>query len=334
MKFPAMLYRGLCACFPIKARSVLAGAVLALPLVALAEYPEQPIRVLVAFPAGSAVDVVARSIVSRLAEPLKQPIVIENKVGAGGNIGFELAARAPRDGYTLLFAPTQLAANPGLGKVNYDPVKDFAPIILTSRISALLVVSPESPAKTVAELIALAKARPGALSYASGGNGGIGHFSGELLKTNGGNLDIVHIPYKSAAEQVQSVMANQTAFAYPAMQLALQQVKAGKLRALAVTGANRSQLLPDVPTMNEAMKPGFVLDAWYGLLAPVGTPPEIVNRLNAEMAKILRDPAVRAPLIEGSHEIVASSPAEFAATIQKDFKVWGDLARQLNVKVD
>lgn len=315
-------------------RPLLAALVLAAPLAALAEYPDQVIKVFVAFPAGSAVDVVARSIVSRLAGPLGQPVVIENKVGAGGNIGFELAARAPKDGYTLLFAPTQLAANPGLGKVNYDPIKDFAPIMLTSRISALLVVPPESPAKTVAELIAMARAKPGTLSYASGGNGGIGHFSGELLKTNGGNLDIVHIPYKSAAEQVQSVMANQTAFAYPAMQLALQQVRSGKLRALAVTGANRSQLLPNVPTMSEAMNPGFVLDAWYGLLAPAGTPVEIVNRLNAELGKILRDPAVRTPLVEGSHDVVGSTPAEFAAVIQKDFKVWGDLARQLNVKVD
>ncbi|MCY7309097.1 MAG: tripartite tricarboxylate transporter substrate binding protein [Rhodoferax sp.] len=311
-----------------------AGLLLALPLTGHAQYPDQPIKVIVAFPAGSAVDVVARSLISRLAAPLGQPVVIENKVGASGNIGFELVARAPKDGYTLLFAPTQLAANPGLGKVNYDPLKDFAPIMLTSRISALLVVPPESPAKTVADLIAMAKAKPGALSYASGGNGGIGHFSGELIKANGGNLDIVHIPYKSAAEQVQSVMANQTAFAYPAMQLALQQVKAGKLRALAVTGANRSALLPMVPTMSEAMNPGFVLDAWYGLLAPAGTPPEVVNKLHAELARILRDPAARAPLVDGSHEIVASTPAEFAATIQKDFRVWGDLARKLDVKVD
>ena len=315
-------------------RRCLAGLLLALPLAALAQYPQAPIKVIVAFPAGSAVDGVARALMTRLATNLGQPVVIDNRVGAGGNIGFEAAAKAPKDGYTLLFAPTQLAANPGLGKVGYDPVKDFAPIVLTSRISALLVVNPELPAKNVAELIAMAKAKPGAMSYASGGNGGIGHFSGELLKANGGNLDIVHIPYKSAAEQVQSVMANQTAFAYPAMQLALQLVKSGKLRALAVTGANRSQLLPDVPTMNEAMNPGFVLDAWYGLLAPVGTAPEIVARLNAEMVKILRDPAVRTPLVDGSHEVVGSTPAEFAATIQKDFTVWGDLARKLKVKVD
>jgi tripartite-type tricarboxylate transporter receptor subunit TctC len=312
---------------------LLAGALLALPLLARADYPERPIHVIVAFPAGSAVDLVARSVAGRLTS-LGQPVVIENKVGASGNIGHELAARAPKDGYTLLFTATQLVGNPGLGKVNYDPVRDFAPVSLTSRIPALLVVPTDSPAKTVADLIAMAKNKPGTLSYASGGNGGIGHFSGELLKANGGNLDIVHVPYKSAAEQVMSVMTSQTAFAYPAMMLALPHVKAGKLRALAVTGNNRNELLPSVPTMKEAMTPGFVLEAWYGLLAPAGVPAEIVNKLNAEIVKILRDPAVRGALVEGSHEVVASSPAEFASAIRQDLRVWGDLAQKLNVKVD
>ena len=196
------------------------------------------------------------------------------------------------------------------------------------------MVPADSPAKSVGDLIALAKARPGALSYASGGNGGIGHFSGELLKANGGNLDIVHIPYKSGTEQVMSVVSRQTAFAFPAMQLGLPQVTAGKLRALAVTGANRNPLLPDVPTMQEAINPGFVLEAWYGLLAPAGTPPEIIAKLNAEIGKILRDPSVRVPLVEGSHDVVGSTPADFAQVIRNDLKLWGDLARKLDVKVD
>ncbi len=320
-------------------RAALAGlatVALALPFAATAQapYPSQPIKVIVSYPAGSGVDIVARQVISRLTGPLGQAIIIENRGGAGGNIGFEQAARAPKDGYTLLFAPTQLSSNPGLGKVNYDPIKDFAPVIMVSRIPALLVVPPDSPAKTVGELITMLKAKPGAYSYASGGNGGIGHFSGEVLKLNGGNLDVVHIPYKSAAEQVQSVMTSATAFAFPAIQIGLPQVQAGKLRALAVTTQSRSAALPDVPTMNEAMKPGFVLDAWYGLLAPVGTPQPIIDRLNAEVAKLLKEPEVRKQLTDASHEIVASSPAEFGAVISKDFKLWGDLARQLNVKVD
>ena len=299
-------------------RPLLAGLLLTAPLAVRAEYPEQPIRVFVAFPAGSAVDVVARSILSRLAGPLGQPVVIENKVGASGNIGFELAARAPKDGYTLLFAPTQLAANPGLGKVNYDPIKDFAPIMLTSRISALLVVPPDSPARTVAELIAMAKAKPGTLSYASGGNGGIGHFSGELLKSNGGNLDIVHIPYKSAAEQVQSVMANQTAFAYPAMQLALQQVRG---RQAACACRHRRQTQPVVARRADHVRSDESRFRARCLVRPARARRNAARDRRTSStrnsAKVLRDPAVRASLVDGSHEIVASTPAEFAATIQQ-----------------
>lgn len=307
---------------------------LALPMTVTATYPDRPIHVIVAFPAGSAVDSVARAVVGRLASGFGQPIVIENKVGASGTMGTELAARAPKDGYTLFFTATQLVASPGLGKVNYDPMKDFAPISLTSRIPALLVVPADSPPKTVADLIAMAKARPGALSYSSGGNGSLGQFSGELLKSNGGNLDIVHIPYKSAAEQVISVVSKQTSFSFPVMILGLPYVKSGKLRALAITGASRSALLPLVPTMREAMNPGFALETWSGLLAPAGVAPEIINKLNAAIQALLRDPTVRGPLVEGGHTVVGSSPEEFAAVIRRDLRVWGDLARQLGVKVD
>jgi len=314
-------------------KAFLVGALLSVPLLSLADYPERPIRVIVPFPAGSGVDIVARSVASRLSS-LGQPIVIDNKAGASGNIGHELAARSPNDGYTLLFTATQLIGNPGLGKVNYDAVKDFAPISLTSRIPALLVVPGDSPIKTIADLIAAAKAKPGAMSYASGGNGGIAHFASEMLKTSGGNLDIVHIPYKSAAEQLVSVMTNQTAFGFTIIQIGMPQIKAGKIRPVAVTGTNRSELLPNVPTMKEAMSSGFVLEAWYGLLAPAGTPPEIVAKLNGEVIKILRNPTVRAPLIEGGHDVVGSSPPEFALAIRQDLKLWGDLAQKLGVKTD
>ena len=297
-------------------------------------YPTGPIRVVVPFPAGSGVDGVARAVVSRMAEGLGQPIVIDNRAGAGGNIGTEFVARAPKDGYTLLFNATQLVGNPGISNVKYDAIADFAPVGLVSRVAALLVVPPDSPARNVQELIALAKAKPGGLSYASGGNGGIGHYSGELLKSLGGNLDIVHVPYKSAGEQVTSVMTNQTQMAYPAIQIALPQVQAGKLRALAVTTARRSASLPDVPTMAEAFPPGFVLDAWYGLLAPAGTPQPVIARLNAEMLKVLADPAVRQTLATQSQEIVGSTPQAFAEVIARDLKVWTDLAVRLKVKVD
>lgn len=315
----------------------LLGAAIALvaaaPTGALA-WPDKPIRVVVPFPAGSGVDVVARAVVSRMAPGLGQPVVIDNRGGAGGNIGHELAARAAPDGYVLLFTATQLVGNPGIGTVKYDAVKDFAPVGLVSRVPALLVVSADSPVRSVQDLVAAARSRPNALSYASGGNGGLGHFAGELFKTQGGNLDIVHVPYKSAAEQVMSVIQGQTQLAFPALQIAQPQVAAGRLRALAVTGEKRSTQFPNVPTMREAMNPGFALDAWYGLLAPAGTSEPIVRRLNEEMLRVLAMPEVRETLVSGSQEIVGSSPAEFAETIVRDLKVWTELAQRLGVKVD
>jgi tripartite-type tricarboxylate transporter receptor subunit TctC len=297
-------------------------------------WPDKPIRVVVPFPAGSGVDVVARTVVSRMAPGLGQPVIIDNRGGAGGNIGTEAVARAPRDGYTLLFTATQLVGNPGIGPVKYDAIRDFAPIGLVSRVPAMLVVPADSPVRSVQDLIALARSKPGALSYASGGNGGIGHYAGELLKSNGGNLDVVHVPYKSAAEQVMSVMQGQTQLAFPALMIAQPHVAAGKLRALGVTGEKRSPQFPDVPTMAEAMSPGFSLDAWYGLLAPAGTPAAVVQRLNAELVRVLADPGVRDTLIKGSQDVVGSTPAEFAAVIEKDLKLWTDLAQKLGVKVD
>ncbi len=313
---------------------VAAALALAVPALQAQNYPTGPVRVVVPFPAGSGVDGVARNVISRMATGLGQPIVIENRAGAGGTIGTEFVARAPKDGYTLLFNATQLVGNPGISNVKYDAVKDFAPVSLVSRVSAMLVVPPESPARTVQELITLAKDKPGSLSYASGGNGGIGHYSGELLKANGGNLDIVHVPYKSAAEQVTSVMTNQTQLAFPALQIALPQVKAGKLRALGVTGPQRSAQFPDVPTMAEAMKPGFTLDAWYGLLAPSGTPAPVIARLHAELVKVLADPSVRESLTNASQDVVGSTPGEFADVIAHDLKLWTDLAVKLKVKID
>jgi tripartite-type tricarboxylate transporter receptor subunit TctC len=297
-------------------------------------YPNRTVRVVVPFPAGSGVDVVARQVISRMGTGLAQPIVIDNRAGAGGNIGTEAVAKSPADGYTLLFTATQLVGNPGLGNTRYDAIKDFAPVALVSRIPALLVVPADSSVRSVADLVAAARDKPGALSFASGGNGGIGHYAGELFKTHGGNLDIVHVPYKSAADQVLSVMQGQTQLAFPALMIALPQVRAGKLRPLAVTTERRSPLFPEVPTMREALRGGFVLDAWYGLLAPAGTPGEAVARLNAELLKVLAEPATREALIAGSHDIVGSTPAEFARVIEADLKLWTDLARRLNVKAD
>lgn len=310
---------------------LLAGAV---PALHAQSYPRAPIRVLVPYPAGSGVDGIARLVISRMADGLGQPILIENRPGAGGNIGTEYVARAANDGYTLLLNATQLVGNPGIMNVKYDANKDFAPISLIARVVTILAVPPELPVQTVQDLVHLAKEKPGALSFASGGNGGIAHYAGELFKAQGGNLDIVHVPYKSAAESVTSVMTNQTQLAFVLPAIALPQIKAGKLRALAVTSAARSTAAPDLPTMNEAMNPGFAIDAWYGLLAPAGTSPAVIARLNTELTKVLADPAVRRGLESGALDSVGSTPAQFAEVIAKDLKMWTDLAVRLKVKVD
>lgn len=314
----------------IAALAVLAPA----PALAADPYPTKVIRVVVPYPAGSGVDAVARAVVSRMAPGLGQPIVIDNRAGAGGNIGMEFVARAPKDGYTLLVTATQLVGNPGIGPVKFDPIRDFAPVSLISRVPSMLVVPMDSPVRSVRELIALAREKPGALNYASGGNGGLGHYAGELFKSNGGDLDIVHVPYKSASEQVMSVVGAQTQLAFPALQIAQPQVAAGRLRPLAVTSERRSPQFPDVPTLRESMERGFALDAWYGLLAPAGTPEPVLARLHAELLKVLNDPAVRQSLEQGSQEVVGSTQAEFAQVIVKDLKVWTDLATRLGVKVD
>lgn len=298
------------------------------------DYPRRQIHVVVPYPAGSGVDGVARLVIARMAQGLGQPIVIDNRGGAGGNIGTEQVARAPADGYTLLLNATQLVGNPGIMNVKYDATKDFAPISLIARVSTILVVPPESPAKTVQDLIRLAREKPGTLSFASGGNGGIGHYSGELFKANGGNLDIVHVPYKSAAETITSIMTNQTQVAFGLPAIALPQIKAGKLRALAVTGATRSAIVPELPTMLEAMSPGFAIDAWYGLLAPAGTPAPVIDRLYAELKKVLADPVVLKGLETAALDPVGSTPTQFADVIVKDLKMWTDLAVRLKVKVD
>ena len=325
---PLTIIANLCRCAAFAALLSVAAAPQA------QTYPAGPIRVIVPYPAGSGVDGVARMVVARMSTGLGAPIVIDNRAGAGGNIGTEFAARAPKDGYTLLFNATQLVGNPGISDVKYDAIRDFTPISLVSRVPALLVVPANSPARTVPELIALARARPGSLSYASGGNGGIGHYSGELFKALGGNLDIVHVPYKSAAEQVTSVIGEQTQLAFPALQIAMPQVRAGKLRALAVTGARRSALLPEVPTMQEAAPPGFALDAWYGLLAPAGTPAPVILRLYDELQRVMADPAVRQSLVNASQDVVGSTPEAFAEVIARDLKLWTDLAVRLKVRAD
>jgi tripartite-type tricarboxylate transporter receptor subunit TctC len=303
-------------------------AALAVPFAMAQPYPSKPIKLVVPFIPGSAPDVLARNVAERLTPRLGQPIVIENRGGAGGNIGAEMAAKAPADGYTLLLATSSHVVNPALyRKVNYDPVRDFAPVALLITMPSLLVVPADSPAKTVTELVAIAKAKPGALNYGSGGPGSLAHLAGATFQKTAG-IDVVHVPYKGAPEIVTSLLSGRSQFAFPTFSTALPQVKAGKLRALAVTSPRRNPQLPDVPTITEAMPPGFELEAWFGLWAPAGTPPEIIRRIGNEVDAILRDPEFRAKLASDGSDVAANgTPDAFAAYVKSEATKWTRVVR-------
>ena len=301
---------------------------------ARAEYPDKPVRIVVPFIAGSAPDVAARQVAQRLTTGLGQQFIVENKPGAGGNIGAEIAARATPDGYSLLLLTSSHVINPFLyARVNYDALKDFAPITMVTRIPSLMVVPPSSPAKTVVELIALAKAQPGKLNYGSGGTGSLAHLSGEAFRFAAG-IDYVHVPYKGAPDIVLALLANQIQVAFPTMPTAFRQAQQGSLRPLAVTSARRTRVMPEVPTLLEAMPNGFELEAWLGLAAPTGTSPAIVARLSAMLAEAAKDPAFRTALGDDGSEIVLNSPAEFADLIGKEQANRQALIKRIGVKLE
>ena len=318
-----------------RASYALAGLLWIAATPAAAQYPNKPIKLVVPFIAGSAPDVLARNVSERLAAKLGQPIVIENRGGAGGNVGAEYAAKQPADGYTLMLATSSHLVNPSLyGKVGYDPVKDFAPVALLIRMPSLLIVPNDSPAKNVNELIALAKAKPGQLNYGSGGNGSQAHLAGAMFKTVAG-IDVVHVPYKGAPEIVASMLSGQTQLAFPTFSTALPQVKAGKLRALGVTSPKRNPQLPDVPTLLEAMPNGFDLEAWFGIWAPAGTPPDLVRKLNADVGAVLADAEFRAKLAsDGSEVVTGGTPDEFAGYVKTETAKWAKVVKDSGARID
>jgi tripartite-type tricarboxylate transporter receptor subunit TctC len=307
----------------------------ALPAGAQTGYPDRPVRIVVPFAAGGAVDILTRVLAQPLSQALGQQVIVDPRPGAGGNVGVEHVAKSPPDGYTLVMATTGThTINPGLySKLPFDAVRDFRPIGTIASVPNILVVHPSVPAKTVADLVALAKAKPGQLNFASFGNGTSNHLSGELFKTEAG-VDVVHIPYKSAPQAVADLVAGQVAFAFVNAPLALPQVHAGKLRALAVTGDKRSPVAPELPTMIEAGMPGFVVESWYGLMAPAGTPDDVVQRLHRETVGVLKRPDVREAFAKQGADVEASTPAELAAMVRSGIARWTDVIRRSGARID
>jgi tripartite-type tricarboxylate transporter receptor subunit TctC len=296
-------------------------------------YPTRPIRMLVPFSAGAGVtDIMARLVGQHLGVSLGQPVVIENRPGAGGVPGTEAASKAAPDGYTVLMTNVAHAVNPYLyPKLPYDPVKDFIPVTLVNTAPLMLVVHPSVAAKSVKELIAHAKSHPGALNFGSGGVGSTPHLSGELFKSLAA-IDVVHVPYKGGAPALNDLIGGQLSFMIENMPGTLPFVKGGKLRALAVTSPQRSPLEPSLPTMVEAGVPGYEVVGWNGIVAVAGTPPEIVARLHAEVAKILHTPEVKQRLAALGAEPVGNTPEEFGAFIKAEMARWGKIIKEKGIR--
>ena len=310
-------------------------AALSLAACALAHaqpYPSRPVRIVVPFPPGGPTDIVARLVSQKMTEGLKQPVVVENRAGAGGVLGTEFVAKAPADGYTLLMGTigglaVSMSLLPDRG---YDTLRDFAPITQAVNVTSILVTHPSVPVKSVQELLALARLHPGKLNYGSSGGGTVTHLAGELLKLMGG-VNIIHVPYKGGAPALTAILSGEVDLTYENSLIIVPHIKSGKVRALGVTSAQRSKLLPDLPSVAEAL-PGYGASGWYGLVAPAATPKDVLARLNAEAVKALRSPDVADKLSRQGAEPAPGSPGDFAAFIRAEIDKWSKVVKAANMK--
>ena len=312
-------------------------ALLAIPCVLLgapahAAYPERPIRLIVSYPPGGGTDVTARQITPSLSERLGKQIVIDNRSGAGSTLGTNIVAKAAPDGYTLLMADTTFGIVPGLyQKVPYDSLRDFAPVTQITSVPGALVVHPSLPANSVKELVALAKSKPGGLNFGSGGVGTPVHMAAELLQLQA-KIKMVHIPYKGAGPAFADLLGGQFHIMFPTMQSAVPHIKSGRLRLLAVTTEKRTPAYPETPTMEEAGVPGVVSVAWFGIMAPAGTPRAIIDRLHAEAVKVVQEPTIRDRFIAETAEPVGSTPAQFGKFISNEISKWTRVVKAAGIK--
>jgi tripartite-type tricarboxylate transporter receptor subunit TctC len=319
-------------------RSILSLATLALatvvaaPAAAADAFPSRAIRLILPFPAGGPTDILGRALGQKLSEQIGQPVVADNRPGAGGNLGAEQAAKAPADGHTLLLSSPSISISPSLyRKLPYDPQKDLAPISLVAGIPNVLLVHPSVPAKSLSEFIRLAKSRPGKLNFGSGGMGTTNHLASELLKTLA-KIDMVHVPYKGSNQAMVSLLSGEVDMVVIAVSPALPQIEAGRVRPLAVLSEKRVPTLPGVPTSKEAGVDDFVVSVWYGILAPGGTPRAIVTRLNAELAKVAQAPDVKERLAQAGVEPLHSAPEQFASFIRTETTRYARVIRNAGIK--
>ena len=297
-------------------------------------WPSKPVRMIIAFPPGGPTDLVSRVLAQKLSEQLGQQVIVDNKPGAGGNIAAELAARAVPDGYTIFYNTSAIVIGPALyGKVNYDTLKDFTPVLLTASVPMVLVVNPQLPARSVKEFLDLAKSRSGALNYSSSGTGTITHLASAMMSTQTG-IQTQHIPYKGSAPGLVDLASGQTQFMIDTINTVLPYVRDNRLRGLAVTSAKRSPVLPDLPTLAEAGISGFEAAAWQGIVVPTGTPNEIVQKLNAEVNKALAHPDIRSRLAAQGADILGGTPAEYAAYLRSEMPRWAKAVKDSGAKAE
>ena len=299
------------------------------------EYPRKPVRLIVPWPPAGPSDILARALSHKLTDTLRQPIVIDNRAGASGIIGAELASKAPADGYTLLVDNvTGHAINSAVyRKLPYHPLRDFAPVALMASVNNVLVVHPSSAAASVSDVIAAAKAKPGQLTYASFGAGGTAHLAGELFKTRAG-VDFIHVPYKGGAPALADLMGGRVYMMFATMPSAAEHIKAGRLKAIATTGAKRSVVTPKVPTVIESGLPGFEATNWYGALFPVRSPQALVARMNREVNAVMTDGATRTRLADVGFEVATGTPDEFAHVLKEEIAKWAQVVKQAGLQLD
>jgi tripartite-type tricarboxylate transporter receptor subunit TctC len=322
MKLTSALLAGLCL------------VALAQPSAAQGSWPERPVHLLVGFPAGSQPDIVARLIAQKLTETEGKPVVVENITGSAGNIAADRVAKAAPDGYTIgLLSQTHMVVNPALYKLPFDPVKDFAPISRVTMSANMLVVNNAVPAKTVTELVNLARLQPGGLTFASSGNGTGSHMAAELFMASTATI-LRHVPYKGVVAAIPDLVAGRVTMMFSPIPVVLPLVREGRLRALAITSLQRSPAVPELPTVAESGYPGFAATNWYGLVAPAGTPQAIVRRLHLDTLKALQLPDVRAGLERLGIEVTGDSPEEFAAAIRAEMPIWAKVIKDAGIKPD